>query len=757
VTSSRHNPAHKARMIIALMFPAFVLMTGSPEAASLAEKPAEREARIGHVIATVADYTAHADVARVEDGRLVCDTGRSRAEVQAEHEKLEARKQTIRKERDQKLALLEERRMHELQAHNRSTETLRIQQDYRRGKISLEELKEAQRRHQQRGREIFVRTQEQKDAVTQGYGRRADEISSKQKALWRANSAGSLTITLLHRPSGRDVTILPLENGEPTPRFVSELNQAIGAFIASCEEAAFAYVAHYYQDAFRYGDSDRPVIGFRYNIANARLSPVPCDTPICRSVMATRGNSADPRENPDLTLAGFINGELEKADSAGDYRNAFAYAQGRRHGIVYKLDPYWDRYDGFDIARRIFEGEFGEYRNAPEFKAFYTGLATLYSRLCEAHVMQWQTFEREYDAYEGTDHNLDGSKTIYTSKQTKTYRIDVRFASHWAQFDSDLTKSVLDQGVFQGFGLVLGLRGEMETFLKNHQCDSATVQQMSENFIRAANGKPSAQQAGLRFAGAEAGSDPPARTGIPPAPFTPVADAQTENEIVNAAVAAFGGGGLFGEDWKTPKMSEEELEREMDRVSGEGQDKLNRAAHDAQQSLDELEDATRDAIQGRAKGRQDLEQRLIEMIRERDQVPTGSQRYEDLQDTIEFMMQQMGLTEEPVVEPAVAITSESRPDDGRGTERQAVTVRRERNRQIDQTTDERIQALIRNQHQRQMEAAERFRQQMMAAASGEERVALQDAYKAQQRAQGDQLRKEIQALRIEANERKGEP
>jgi len=473
--------------------------------------------------------------------------------------------------------------------------------------------------------------------------------------------------------------------------------------------------------------------------------------------MATRGNSADPRENPDLTLVGFINGELEKANTAGDYRNAFAYAQGRQNGIVYKLDPYWDRYDGFEIARRIFEGEFSRYRESPEFKAFYTALATSYSKLCESHVIQWQTFEREYDAYEGTEHNLDGSKTIYTSEQTKTYRIDARFASNWAQFDSDLSTAVLDQGVFQGFGLVLGLHGEMEIFLKNHQCDSATVQQMSENFIRAANGQPSAQQAGLRFAGAEAESDPPARTGTPPPPLTPMTDAQTENETVSAATAAFGGGGLFGEDWKTPKMSEDEFDRDVDRVSGEGHDELNRAARDALLSLDDLENPPRDAAQGRAQGRQEIEHRLIEMIRERDQTPTDSKRYKDLQDAIALTMQQMGLKEEPVVESAVAMNSESRGVEGRGAERQAVTVRRERNRQIDRTADERIQALIREQHQRQMEAAERFRQQMMSATGGEERVALQDAYKAQQRAESDQLRKEIQALRFEANERKREP
>tara|TARA_R110002049_G_scaffold308150_1_gene511110 strand:+ start:5452 stop:7407 length:1956 start_codon:yes stop_codon:yes gene_type:complete len=647
---------------------------------------------IGPVIASMPSYTIHSDMAVRKGNRLTCETGRSRANIQAEAEKLEAQKQTLWQEWDEKNAQLNARLGDRNAAQKTMQKADELSQRYRRGEITLAKYKSIQKQYQDQARERFVRIQQEKDAVSEEYGARIDEITRQQKALWRDNPAGRLTLTVLHQPERSTEMILPLHYGAPTDNFVAELNEAVEPFVATCGDANLAYVSHYYRDAFRYGEEDNPVISFRYNIEGNRLSPVACDTPMCRTVMATQGNSADPRDNPDLSLAGFIEGELAKAKNTADYRNAFAYEQGRREGIVYRLDPYWERYEGFDIARRIFEGEFGEVPNTPEFKAFYIGLATSYSKRCEAHVAQWQTFERKYDAYEGTDHNLDGSRTIHTSEQTKTYRIDARFGAHWAQFDSDLNRAVLDKGIFQGFGLVLGLHGEMESFLNNHACDSATVQQMTGNFIRAANGQPSVQQAGLRFAGAATESDAPTKTGTPPPPFTPVASAKEENETVNAAVKAFGGGGLFGEDWKKPKMSEKEFNREVDRVAGESQDNLNRAARNAEQSLDELDNATRDK------------------------------------------------------------TQHSQPQQQESTA-QTTAERRERIRRIDQDTNEQIQALIQAQHQAQVEAAEEFRQKMQSASVEEQTRLLQD-YRARQSAEGERMREQVQQLRAEANEKK---
>jgi hypothetical protein len=723
--------------LVACLCPAFLLLSLSLQAATFEENHAARLERIGPLIAQTSSYSIHSKSAVTQNGTLVCQSEDSTAGGNAKIAEIDARIRQVEAEY--------------ATAHNDFAD----RKSAARAPIYADRTLSRSARDKKLS-EISESFEEERRILHEHYTSLLKDLRDERRSA-RSVQDGSIGIIILHRPASRTETILPLQNGAPSNGFIAELNESVGSFIATCRGANLVYVYHYYQDAFRYGERDKPVISFRYNIEGNHLSLVACDTPVCRSIMATQGNSAAPRDNPDLTLAGFIEGELTKADNAGDYRKAFAYEAGRREGIVYKLDPYWGRYDGFDIARRIFEGEFGEYRNTPEFKAFYTGLATSYSKRCKAHVKQWQTFERNYDAYEGTDHNLDGSRTIHTSEQTKTYRIDARFGAHWAQFDSDLNRAVLDQGIFQGFGLVLGLRGEMETFLKTHACDSATVRQMTDNFIRAANGQPSVQQAGLRFAGAATESDAPTKTGAPPPPFTPVANVQEENETVNAAVAAFGGGGLFGEDWKTPTMSEKEFNREVDHVTGEGQDNFNRAARDAEQSLDELEEATREAAQAQSQNRQNLEQRLIELIKERNQTPENSQRYNDLQNTIEFTMQHMGITEEPTVpsenRPPAPKTRGQSQQPQQDSARQATADRRQRIRQIDQETDKKVQALIQAQHQTQVEEAEVFMKQITTV-SGPERTRLLKDYEQKQRAAGEQLREQVQALRAEANERK---
>ena len=352
------------------------------------------------------------------------------------------------------------------------------------------------------------------------HSERMDSIRRQQRQVDTLQD-GIIEVALLHEPANPEQLMLPLTGGAPTASFVTELNDALRSLLGSCDRLLYVDVSHYYRNAYRYGDSDDPVIVFRYQFRNGRLTPNVCDKPNCRGGRAVHP-STPPQQTVELTLAGFARSEMAKADAAGEYRLAFAYAAGRRDGIVYKLDPFWTTYPNFDIARRIFDGEFGNYRGTPEFKAFYTGLATGYSKHCAARVTRWETFERPYDAYEGSSYALDGSRTSTYSERTKTYRVDARFGSHWAQFDRDLAAAALGQGLFEGFALVLGLRGEMEQFLKAHACDSAVVSQLTENFLRAADGRPSAQDAALQFANALAESDAPTKQGPAPSRYAAI-------------------------------------------------------------------------------------------------------------------------------------------------------------------------------------------------------------------------------------------
>ena len=89
------------------------------------------------------------------------------------------------------------------------------------------------------------------------------------------------------------------------------------------------------------------------------------------------------------------------------------------------------------------------------------------------------------------------------------------------------------------------------------------------------------------------------------------------------------------------------------------------------------------------------EQRLIELIKERNQAPENSQRYNDLQNTIEFTMQHMGITEEPTVPsdntPSAPKTRGQSQHPQQDSARQTTADRRERIRQIEVRAFEKLQ------------------------------------------------------------------
>jgi len=521
---------------------AILFLPLSLHAQTLEEKQAARQKRIGLQIASTPGYTIHADTAKRQGGKLTCETGTSREEIQAESDRLEAQKQAVRQEWDEKSAELTARMGDKSAAQNTMQKANELNQRYRRGEITLKEYKSLQKQIQDQGRERFVRIQQEKAAVEKEYGARYEEITRTQKALWKNNSAGNLTITLLHQPASQTDTILPMQGNEPTSRFVNELNQALAPFISTCNEARFAYIAHYYKNAYRHGDRDTPVIGFRYNIVNGKLKLITCDTPRCKEIAALANRSGHP-QNSELTLAGFVKAENAKAIEAAEYRKAFAYKAGRQDGIVYKLDPYWAQYKDLDTARRIFDGDFSR-SDTRLFKYLFETWGKLYSNLCVTDQSEKDLYQIPVREYMGMETHLDGSVTKYYQDRFVDVWIDKRFSPQWGQYRPEsnlyfMTK-VLTNSQAKGFGQkvlsgmsvkqfvgairqgsreMLAELFQLRGFLTSNSCQSASVQQMTENFIRAANHRLSAQQAGKAFAGAQGESDPPTKTGTPPPPF----------------------------------------------------------------------------------------------------------------------------------------------------------------------------------------------------------------------------------------------
>lgn len=542
MTRSEDSVERIQAALMLMVYTAILFLPLSLYAQTLEEKQAARQERIGLQVASTPGYTIHTDTAVMRGGKPICETGTRREELQEEFDQLEEQKQAVWQERDQKLAELNARMGDRSAAQKTMKAANEINQRYRRGEITLQEYKSIQKQIQDQGRERFARIQQEKDSVEKEYGERYEEITKKQKALWRNNSAGNLTITLLHQPASQNDTILPMQGNEPTAGFVDELNQALAPFISTCKEAHFAYSAHYYKDAYRYGEKDTPVIGFRYNIVNGKLKLITCDTPSCKEISALVGRSGQTR-NPELTLAGFMRAENAKAIEAAEYRKAFAYEAGRQDGIVYKLDPWWAQYKDIDTARRIFDGDFS-HSDLRLFKYLFVTWGNLYSNLCVTDQSEKDLYQIPVREYMGMETHLDGSATKYYQDRFVDVWIDKRFSPQWGQYRPEsnlyfMTK-VLTNSQAKGFGqkvlsgmsvkqFVEAIRQgsremlaelfQLRDFLTSNSCQSASVQQMTENFIRAANNRPSVQQAGKAFAGAQGESDPPTKTGTQPPPF----------------------------------------------------------------------------------------------------------------------------------------------------------------------------------------------------------------------------------------------
>ena len=690
----------------------------SLHAKTLEEKQAARQERIGLQIASTPGYTVHADTAIRQGGKVTCETGTRRADIQAESDRLEVLKRAVTQERDEKLAKLTARMGDRSVAQKAMQEANELNQRYRRGEMTLEEYKTIQKQMQDQARERFIRIQQEMDAVEEDYGARYEAITKKQKALWQNNSAGRLTITLLHQSVRPTDTIVPMKGNQPTAEFVKELKQELEPFISTCKEANFAYIAHYYKDAYRYGEKDTPVIGFRYNIVNGKLKLITCDTPSCKEIAALAGRSGQTR-NPELTLAGFIKAENAKAIEAAEYRKAFAYQAGRQDGIVYKLDPYWAQYEDLDTARRIFDGDFS-HSNTRLFKYLFVTWGNLYSNLCVTDKSAKDLYQIPVREYMGMETHLDGSMTKYYQDRLVDVWIDKRFSPQWGQYRPEsnlyyMTK-VLTNTQAKGFGqkvlsgmsvkqffetIQQGSRDmlaellQLRDFLTSNTCRSASVQQMTENFIRAANNRPSAQQSGKTFTGAKKESDPPTKTGTPPPAFTSMTvDAQSSDKAVKSTISVFGG------DRKTPEVSKEEFNREVEHVTDQEHGDFKNAAQDAEKALNRQKQTRR-----------------------------------------------QGSTSAP--KTRVTTTQDDT--------QQAAQERTKRNRQIDADANREIMDLTNTMHAKQLKDAERFRQNMMAATTNEERAALLEEYKARQRDKGEALRKQVQDIRAAANGKKTQP
>jgi antitoxin component of MazEF toxin-antitoxin module len=430
--------------------------------------------------------------------------------------------------REQQMALMKQRQDYVAErhkplyeAHRREiTEAQRqafeLATKVRRGEITREEY---QKRH-------AASQAEQQHMVARFDAKIAALNAEAEKKYPLVTGTPVLTVRLQHSPRSPQDLIIPLDGDNPSSAFTDALNAALAQFLSTCGPINTVVVLHYYRDAERRGaeqGEEKEVLRNLYALPQSKLVLQPA-----------RPRSPDSpyklAEYEDMTLAGFRAQDARIRRIHADYRQDFQYKSRRKPGVVYKYDEFWKSYPDFEIARRIFDGDFENYANTIDFAFLYTNFGGQFTARCRAHVKEIRRIYYPTRTYVGGE--IDPGDLTFQAKYEDGmgyFEIDARFADRQSEFILEQTKYMLKnwldgqkrgerfvwtvEGIRSGVHDVLaqGKLPPIQQFFGNTPCTSPVMRQLGDNIHRAANRMPSLQAAGIRTEGAEAASDPPTR------------------------------------------------------------------------------------------------------------------------------------------------------------------------------------------------------------------------------------------------------
>lgn len=364
------------------------------------------------------------------------------------------------------------------------------------------------------------------------------EIESEQ---FVSDSNPVFNIYIEHDIKNPDATIIPLNKGVPTEDFIAKLNQTLKPFANQCGNLENVFVQHFYKDHFEldverhWAWPERGVIAYPYQLRNGNLEVIPPRPSLDENGIPFR---YDPTENPALTLNGFNTHKNDVLTVNAFYRKDHYNLQTRKPGIVYKYDEFWSKFYNFDNPRRIFDGDFKLYKNSAKFKVYFNSYADLFSVQCKDHVKEFVKYLIPSSEKISTTYYMDGhQESQYRDTYEEEY-IDRRFTPQWNEYRTAVfyyffaktlsgikkdEKTIFEMNSKEIAEKVSDTLEENEAFqmgkfFKENTCDSATMTQLGENLVRAANGLPSLQEEGVQLAGANNESDPP---GQAPAKYLP--------------------------------------------------------------------------------------------------------------------------------------------------------------------------------------------------------------------------------------------
>lgn len=213
------------------------------------------------------------------------------------------------------------------------------------------------------------------------------------------------------------------------------------------------------------------------------------------------------------------------ADELSAERRAevLAAEKARAPGWVYKTERYWSQFDNFYIPSKTFAGEFNAFRINVQFPDHFVRYVSSYSNFCRGHITNGIRRVISWDdvTYRG------GVEVSRVRKQTEIW-VDRDYFPKFEEYEKLLDAAGLGR-IFQIVGNRLTgadqdgsqmlqsigqmIRNELQQsiswrqFFEDNSCTSATMVQMGQNLLRAAQGQPSLQAAGVPVSNADRESE----------------------------------------------------------------------------------------------------------------------------------------------------------------------------------------------------------------------------------------------------------
>ena len=187
-------------------------------------------------------------------------------------------------------------------------------------------------------------------------------------------------------------------------------------------------------------------------------------------------------------------------------------------GLVRKSEAYWGAYNT-DIVRLVFDGNFSSNEDdSSHFRLAFNTYVESFSNRCRAYLPPQHESVTVTQMKTRTDRL--GNVVREPAGAPVTYEVDSRFASKYREY----TESVSSGGrglastfeALSGKGDPFAPGTDVVKFFAKESCQSASMRQLGENFLRAATGTSSLQAVNATIPGAAAESD----KSLPPGRFT---------------------------------------------------------------------------------------------------------------------------------------------------------------------------------------------------------------------------------------------